>query len=60
MLTQRRARILRESFPEPRMPAAVPLCTAPAREERRPPARDGFTAVYGRVSGWYYRREREP
>lgn len=60
MMTQRRARILRESFSEPRVSAPVLPCTAPAREERRPPTRDGFTAVYGRVSGWYYRREREP
>jgi hypothetical protein len=59
MMTQRRARIVPD-----RGRRSVPPCVVapaiPVREDRRPPERTGFTLVYGRTSGWYYRREREP
>ncbi len=58
MLTQRRVRIVPESFKRPIRPRVVPAAI-PEREEHRPPERAGLTAVYGRASGWYYRRERE-
>ncbi len=60
MVTQRRPRILSDQSdqaPSMRLPPAT--ATPPAlREEQRPSERDGFTLVYGRASGWYYRRER--
>ncbi len=57
MLTRRRARILPDRTPPPAPPQSA-AAAPPPREERRPAARDGFTPIYGRASGWYFRRER--
>lgn len=57
MVTQRRVRIVPERAERPARLCVLPP-TPPLREERRPPERHGFVPVFGRASGWYYRRER--